>query len=99
MEKLKVLLMAALFWTFIIWFARTMKRKAVEEHRKFEGKMPEMEPVTEEERRYICKMLVDYTPAKNVVLVDYDFFEFAFCDHLGWENNQYGNLRRRNFGV
>ena len=30
--------------------------------------MPEMEPVTEEERRYICKMLVDYTPAKNVVL-------------------------------
>ena len=47
MEKLKVLLMAALFWTFIIWFARTMKRKAVEEHRKFEGKMPEMEPVTE----------------------------------------------------
>ena len=38
MEKLKVVLMAGLFWTFIIWFARTMKRKAVEEHRKFEGK-------------------------------------------------------------
>ena len=28
--------------------------------------MPEMEPVTEEERRYICEKLVDYTDAKNV---------------------------------
>ena len=66
MEKLKVLLIAALFWTFIIWFARTIKRKSVEENRKFEDKMPEMEPVTEEERRYICEKLVDYTDAKNV---------------------------------
>ena len=28
--------------------------------------MPEMEPVTEEERCYICEKLVDYTEAKNV---------------------------------
>ena len=99
MEKLKVILIAVLIWAAIIWFARTMKQKSDERLKKIEERMPEMEPVTEEERRYICKMLVDYTPAKNVVLVDYDFFEFAFCDHMGWENNQYGNLRRRNFGV
>ena len=68
MEKLKVLLMAALFWTFIIWFARTMKRKAVEEHRKFEGKMPEMEPVTEKEREYICENMIDFTTGRNVFL-------------------------------
>ena len=67
MEKLKILLLAALFWIFIIWFARTMKRKSKEQAKKFEARMPEMEPVTEEERRYICKMLVEYTPAKNVV--------------------------------
>lgn len=99
MEILKTTLIAVLIWGVAIWFARFMKRKSKEQAKKFEARMPEMEPVTEEERRYICKMLVDYTPAKNVVLVDYDFFEFAFCDHMGWENNQYGNLRRRNFGV
>ena len=94
MEKLKVILIAVLIWAAIIWFARTMKQKSDERLKKIEERMPEMEPVTEEERRYICKMLVDYTPAKNVVLVDYDFFEFAFCDHMGWEDNQYGNKRR-----
>ena len=66
MEKLKVLLMAALFWTFIIWFARTMKRKSKEQYKKQEERMPEMESVTEEERCYICEKLVDYTEAKNV---------------------------------
>ncbi len=50
MEKLKVVLMAGLFWTFIIWFARTMKRKSKEQYKKQEERMPEMESVTEEER-------------------------------------------------
>ena len=54
MEKLKVVLMAGLFWTFIIWFARTMKRKSKEQYKKQEERMPEMESVTEEERCYIC---------------------------------------------
>ena len=97
MEKLKVLLIAALFWTFIIWFARTIKRKSVEENRKFEDKMPEMEPVTEEERRYICEKLVDYTDAKNVFWWIMIFLNLLFV--IIWEDNQYGNLRRRNFGV
>lgn len=66
MEKLKVVLMAGLFWTFIIWFARTMKRKSKEQYKKQEERMPEMESVTEEERCYICEKLVDYTEAKNV---------------------------------
>ena len=42
MEKLKVVLMAGLFWTFIIWFARTMKRKSKEQYKKQEERMPEM---------------------------------------------------------
>jgi hypothetical protein len=68
MEILKTTLIAVLIWGVAIWFARFMKRKSKEQAKKFEARMPEMEPVTEEERRYICKMLVDYTPAKNVVL-------------------------------
>ena len=47
--------------------------------------MPEMEPVTEEERRYICKMLVDYTPAKNVVLWILFFFNLFIVIALGCE--------------
>ena len=68
MEILKITLIVVLIWGVTIWFARIMKRKSKEQAKKFEARMPEMEPVTEEERRYICKMLVDYTPAKNVVL-------------------------------
>ena len=68
MEILKITLIVVLIWGVTIWFARFMKRKSKEQAKKFEARMPEMEPVTEEERRYICKMLVDYTPAKNVVL-------------------------------
>ena len=68
MEILKTTLIVVLIWGVAIWFARFMKRKSKEQAKKFEARMPEMEPVTEEERRYICKMLVDYTPAKNVVL-------------------------------
>ena len=68
MEKLKVVLMAGLFWTFIIWFARTMKRKSKEQYKKQEERMPEMESVTEEERCYICEKLVDYTNLFFVII-------------------------------
>ena len=54
MEKLKVILIAVLIWAAIIWFARTMKQKSDERLKKIEERMPEMEPVTEEEREYIC---------------------------------------------
>ena len=53
MEILKTTLIAVLIWGVAIWFARFMKRKSKEQAKKFEARMPEMEPVTEEERRYI----------------------------------------------
>ena len=82
MEKLKVVLMAGLFWTFIIWFARTMKRKSKEQYKKQEERMPEMESVTEEERCYICEKLVDYTEAKNVfwwIMIFLNLFFVIVC--------------------
>ena len=82
MEKLKVVLMAGLFWTFIIWFARTMKRKSKEQYKKQEERMPEMESVTEEERCYICEKLVDYTEAKNVfwwIMIFLNLFFVIIC--------------------
>ena len=69
MEKLKVVLMAGLFWTFIIWFARTMKRKSKEQYKKQEERMPEMEPVTEEEREYICENMIDFTTNLFFVII------------------------------
>ena len=85
MEILKTTLIAVLIWGVAIWFARFMKRKSKEQAKKFEARMPEMEPVTEEERRYICKMLVDYTPAKNVVLWILFFFNLFIVIALGCE--------------
>ena len=85
MEILKTTLIAVLIWGVAIWFARIMKRKSKEQAKKFEARMPEMEPVTEEERRYICKMLVDYTPAKNVVLWILFFFNLFIVIALGCE--------------
>ena len=83
MEILKTTLIVVLIWGVAIWFARFMKRKSKEQAKKFEARMPEMEPVTEEERRYICKMLVDYTPAKNVVLWILFFFNLFIVIALG----------------
>lgn len=74
--------MAGLFWTFIIWFARTMKRKSKEQYKKQEERMPEMESVTEEERCYICEKLVDYTEAKNVfwwIMIFLNLFFVIIC--------------------
>ena len=85
MEILKTTLIAVLIWGVAIWFARFMKRKSKEQAKKFEARMPEMEPVTEEERRYICKMLVDYTPAKNVVLWILFCFNLFIVIALGCE--------------
>ena len=85
MEILKTTLIVVLIWGVAIWFARFMKRKSKEQAKKFEARMPEMEPVTEEERRYICKMLVDYTPAKNVVLWILFFFNLFIVIALGCE--------------
>ena len=85
MEILKTTLIAVLIWGVAIWFARFMKRKSKEQAKKFEARMPEMEPVTEEETRYICKMLVDYTPAKNVVLWILFFFNLFIVIVLGCE--------------
>ena len=53
MEKLKVILIAVLIWAAIIWFARTMKQKSDERLKKIEERMPEMEPVTEKETRFL----------------------------------------------
>ena len=85
MEVLKTTLIVVLIWGVAIWFARFMKRKSKEQAKKFEARMPEMEPVTEEERRYICKMLVDYTPAKNVVLWILFCFNLFIVIALGCE--------------
>ena len=85
MEILKTTLIVVLIWGVAIWFARFMKRKSKEQAKKFEARMPEMEPVTEEERRYICKMLVDYTPAKNVVLWILFCFNLFIVIALGCE--------------
>ena len=93
MEKLKVVLMAGLFWTFIIWFARTMKRKSKEQYKKQEERMPEMESVTEEERCYICEKLVDYTEAKNVfwwIMIFLNLFFVIIC-HLSVAGAQLEN--------
>ena len=68
MEKLKVILIAVLIWAAIIWFARTMKQKSDERLKKIEERMPEMEPVTEEEREYICENMIDFTTGRNVFL-------------------------------
>ena len=68
MEKLKELLIIALIWAVIIWFARIMKRKSNEQSKKFEENIPEMEPIKEEERSYICKNLEFLTTGKNVFL-------------------------------
>ena len=38
MEKLKELLIIALIWAVIIWFARIMKRKSDEQSKKIPGK-------------------------------------------------------------
>ena len=55
MEKLKELLIIALIWAVIIWFARVMKRKSNEQSKKFQENIPEMELIDEEERSYICE--------------------------------------------
>ena len=68
MEKLKVILIAVLIWAAIIWFARTMKQKSDERLKKIEERMPEMEPVTEKEREYICENMIDFTTGRNVFL-------------------------------
>ena len=48
MEKLKELLIIALIWAVIIWFARVMKRKSNEQSKKFQENIPEMELIDEE---------------------------------------------------
>ena len=68
MEKLKELLIIALIWAVIIWFARVMKRKSNEQSKKFQENIPEMELIDEEERSYICENIVSFTTGRNVFL-------------------------------
>lgn len=68
MEKLKELLIIALIWAVIIWFARIMKRKSDEQSKKFQENIPETELIDEEERSYICENIVSFTTGRNVFL-------------------------------
>lgn len=52
--------MFLLFWSIAIWCVRVVKRKHKKQIMKFSEELPEMELVTdEEERKYICKNMVE----------------------------------------
>lgn len=94
MEKLKVILIAVLIWAAIIWFARTMKQKSDERLKKIEERMPEMEPVTEEEREYICENMIDFTTGRNVFLWVLILFNLWMTIVCAWKTVTTGNQWR-----
>ena len=60
MENLKAIIVFLLFWSIVIWCARIIKRKRDKRMMEFSEELPEMELVTdEEERKYICKNMVE----------------------------------------
>ena len=60
MGNLKAIIVFLLFWSIAIWCVRVVKRKHKKQIMKFSEELPEMELVTdEEERKYICKNMVE----------------------------------------
>ena len=60
MGNLKAIIVFLLFWSIAIWCVRVVKRKRKKQIMEFGEKLPEMELVTdEEERKYICKNMVE----------------------------------------
>ena len=86
MEKLKELLIIALIWAVIIWFARVMKRKSNEQSKKFQENIPEMELIDEEERSYICENIVSFTTGRNVFLWFIILLNLWLTSVYGWKS-------------
>ena len=69
MENLKAIIVFLLFWSIVIWCARIIKRKRDKQMMEFSEELPEMELVTdEEERKYICKNMVEMGKVENLFL-------------------------------
>lgn len=67
MENLKAIIVFLLFWSIVIWCARIIKRKRDKQMMEFSEELPEMELVTdEEERKYICKNMVEMGKVENL---------------------------------
>ena len=67
MENLKAIIVFLLFWSIVIWCARIIKRKRDKQMMEFSEELPEMELVTdEEERKYICKNMVEMGKLENL---------------------------------
>ena len=67
MENLKAIIVFLLFWSIVIWCARIIKRKRDKRMMEFSEELPEMELVTdEEERKYICKNMVEMGKLENL---------------------------------
>ena len=67
MENLKAIIVFLLFWSLVIWCARIIKRKRDKQMMEFSEELPEMELVTdEEERKYICKNMVEMGKVENL---------------------------------
>lgn len=86
MEKLKELLIIALIWAVIIWFARVMKRKSNEQSKKFQENILEMELIDEEERSYICENIVSFTTGRNVFLWFIILLNLWLTSVYGWKS-------------
>ena len=69
MGNLKAIIIFVLFWSIVIWCARIIKRKRDKRMMEFSEELPEMELVTdEEERKYICKNMVEMGKLENLLL-------------------------------